>query len=48
MDLVCEMHPDYAEDVATFLGGHRACFCNMFIMRKEALPSLLRVDVPDP
>ena len=35
MDLVCEMQPDYAEDVATFLSGHRACFCNMFIMRKE-------------
>lgn len=35
MDLVCEMYPDYDEDVQAFLEGHRACFCNMFIMRRE-------------
>lgn len=28
-------HPDYAEDADAFLDGHFACFCNMFIMRKE-------------
>lgn len=35
MDIVCEMHPDYADDVDDFLSGEKACFCNMFIMRKE-------------
>ena len=35
MDILREMHPDYAEDVDEFLGGNTSCFCNMFIMRKE-------------
>ena len=35
MDIVCKMYPEYAEDVRAFLGGHRACFCNMFIMRRD-------------
>ena len=30
-----DLHPDYAEDVDAFLCGHRSCFCNMFIMRRE-------------
>ena len=30
-----EMHPEYADDADAFLSGHRSCFCNMFIMRKE-------------
>lgn len=34
MALVVEMHPDFAEDVHTFLNGHKQCFCNMYIMRK--------------
>lgn len=32
--LVVEKHPEYAEDVHTFLHGHEQCFCNMYIMRK--------------
>lgn len=34
MDILKEMHPDYAEDVDEFLNGNTSCFCNMFIMRK--------------
>ncbi len=30
-----EMHPDYAEDVDSYLNGTVSCFCNMFIMRNE-------------
>ncbi len=30
-----EMYPDYAEDADAYLAGHFACFCNMYIMRKE-------------
>lgn len=30
-----EMHPDYASDADAFLAGNAACFCNMFIMRKD-------------
>lgn len=35
MDILCEMHPDYAEDASAFLSGHESCFCNMFVMRRE-------------
>ena len=35
MDILKEMHPDYAEDVDEFLNGNTSCFCNMFIMRKK-------------
>ena len=35
IDILKEMHPEYAEDADSFLSGHRSCFCNMFIMRKE-------------
>lgn len=34
-DILCEMHPDYKTDADAFLHGHRSCFCNMFIMRKD-------------
>ena len=33
--IVCELHPDYSDDVAAFASGETSCFCNMFIMRKE-------------
>lgn len=35
MDILVAHHPEYAPDVRTFLEGHEACFCNMFIMRKD-------------
>lgn len=35
MDIVVKRHPEYAQDVKAFLGGHTARFCNMFIMRRE-------------
>lgn len=28
-------HPDYSEDVDSYISGHFTCFCNMYIMRKE-------------
>ena len=34
-DILCHEHPDYREDADTVLNGRKACFCNMFIMRKE-------------
>ena len=34
-DLLCEQHPDYQADAEAVLNGHRASFCNMFIMKKE-------------
>ena len=33
--IVKRLYPDYAKDVDGFLNGHEACFCNMFIMRRE-------------
>lgn len=29
------MYPDYKEDAQDFFNGNKACFCNMFIMKKE-------------
>lgn len=34
-DILCERHPDYRQDADTVLNGRVACFCNMFIMRRE-------------
>ena len=33
--ILCKMYPDYQKDAEAFLDGHMACFCNMFIMKKE-------------
>ncbi len=30
-----EEHPDYAQDADEFLYGKDACFCNMYVMKKE-------------
>ena len=35
IDILKEMHPEYAQDADAFLDGSRSCFCNMFIMRKD-------------
>jgi lipopolysaccharide biosynthesis glycosyltransferase/glycosyltransferase involved in cell wall biosynthesis len=35
VQILKEMHPDYAEDADAYLAGHLTCFCNMYIMRKE-------------
>ncbi len=34
MAIVEDMHPEYEQDIETFVRGNHACFCNMFIMRK--------------
>ncbi|MCH9276640.1 DUF4422 domain-containing protein [Bifidobacterium amazonense] len=34
-DVLCARYPDYREDADAVLNGHTACFCNMFIMRRE-------------
>ena len=34
MEILAELHPDCIEDAVGFMEGSRACFCNMFIMRK--------------
>lgn len=33
--ILCKMYPDYKEDADAFFTGNKACFCNMFIMKKE-------------
>lgn len=35
MDILVAHHPEYQEDVQAFLNGHTACFCNMFIMKRD-------------
>lgn len=35
VDILTKRHPEYAEDAQVFLSGHTACFCNMFIMRRD-------------
>ena len=37
MALVCELHPDCAEDVRAYLEGSVSSFCNMFVMRRGLL-----------
>ncbi len=34
VEILKKHHPEYAEDADTFLAGHNARFCNMFIMRR--------------
>lgn len=34
-DILKNKHPEYEQDIATFLEGNHSCFCNMFIMKKE-------------
>lgn len=33
--ILCSMYPDYKQDAQAFFNGDKACFCNMFIMKKE-------------
>ena len=35
INILNEMHPDYAADADAYLAGHLTCFCNMYVMRKE-------------
>ncbi|WEV75225.1 DUF4422 domain-containing protein [Bifidobacterium sp. ESL0800] len=35
MEILCRRHPDYRQDASHVLNGHKAAFCNMFIMRKD-------------
>ncbi|WP_159060018.1 DUF4422 domain-containing protein [Collinsella provencensis] len=35
IDILKKNHPEYSEDADRFLSGHNACFCNMFVMRRE-------------
>ena len=34
IEILKDMHPDYAQDADEFLNGNVSCFCNMFVMRK--------------
>lgn len=33
--ILCSMYPDYKQDAQAFFNGDKACFCNMFIMKRE-------------
>ncbi len=33
--IVEDMYPDYIDDIGAFANGHKSCFCNMFIMKKQ-------------
>lgn len=35
MEILVRRHPEYQQDVQTFLAGHTGRFCNMFIMHRE-------------
>ena len=35
MDILAKRHPDYQQDIDSFLCGSSSCFCNMYVMRKE-------------
>ncbi|MBM6774807.1 DUF4422 domain-containing protein [Olsenella profusa] len=35
VQILKELHPDFSEDADAFLDGHRSCFCNMFIMKRD-------------
>lgn len=34
VSIVKDIHPNYGQDCDAFLDGNKACFCNMYIMRK--------------
>lgn len=33
--IINEKYPEYSESAREFINGHKACFCNMYIMKKE-------------
>ena len=33
--ILIEKHPEYEEDALDFLNDHYACFCNMYVMKRE-------------
>lgn len=35
VDILVRRHPEYETDAKSFLSGHKARFCNMFIMKRE-------------
>ncbi|MDO4589846.1 MAG: DUF4422 domain-containing protein [Slackia sp.] len=35
LDIVERRHPDFKEDIDAFVNGHRSCFCNMYILKKD-------------
>lgn len=35
LEIMREMHPDYADDIEAYVTGTNSCFCNMFIMKAE-------------
>lgn len=35
LEIIKDKYPDYHNDALNFFNGHQACFCNMFIMRKD-------------
>ena len=43
--ILCAMYPDYKEDAQDFFNGNKACFCNMFIMKKEILRNSTRAPI---
>ena len=33
--IVQDMYPEYTADIEAFANGHKSCFCNMFVMKKQ-------------
>lgn len=33
--ILLEKHPEYEQDALEFLADHKACFCNMYVMKRE-------------
>lgn len=39
VEILVKHHPEYAADAREFLNGHKGCFCNMFIMKRDIFRS---------
>lgn len=35
LEIIDEKYPEYSESAHEFVKGHKACFCNMYIMKRE-------------
>ena len=35
LEIIEEKFPDYSQDAQGYINGHKSCFCNMFIMRRD-------------
>lgn len=39
IDVIADLQPDYLEDASRYLAGSKTCFCNMYVMKRDAFHS---------